>query len=634
MSTCNENVSNTNDNTHYESIFDAIEFFSQKFNMGQIIDYAFNFCNDLLKPSEMVLWRLNEEQTEYIISHQKGIHHSFSFSYNEDYNKIVYFHAGLLYKKHIVDLLPNEIYNLYTPDFCIPLVMDKKFYGFITLKRTDEYPFHSEDYDLACALMNLFYNSLTHYFSSQTLENTKSKLDEKIFNLFAINQSTKAILSERSLVQLYDLAISIFSELTQSRFTTFFIKNPISENYDLTSYKDVNEYTTNLDITLYEKPIDEDNLPILVDMSNDFLRGLFVNKFFNGNEIIDKINPSYIVLLKKSSQLVGFVTLGKKVNDKDYDSSIFELVESLASATYVAINNAFYIEEINKQKNVINNKLNDLIKLNNLLKTINSAQSSQNIIKLVMRALTIHFDVEMGFFATYDQCNSAFNIAYGINIGENHNLNIGMFSSFNPLFEGDTIIEYKEDKVYSYFTRDLIHSFNLSPSGVILVPVYINGKENLELMGFFAILRNKNNAIVTEENIVTFNAIATHIGPIIYQLKNTEAIKDNYCPNYTKQFLSTLKREIEDAKDFSLELYVIHIYTGKKVAFNPITTDYNLKEQFTKVFPIDNGNIFIITNEASKLPWVETFSKESNTYCTTYTLDKDFIDYDNFINLF
>ena len=55
------------------------------------------------------------------------------------------------------------------------------------------------------------------------MQNAKSELDEKVFNLFAINQSSKVLLSELDLSVLYNLSIDVFSELTQSALTSFFL---------------------------------------------------------------------------------------------------------------------------------------------------------------------------------------------------------------------------------------------------------------------------------------------------------------------------------------------------------------------------------------------------------------------------
>lgn len=613
----------------YSGIISAIEFFSQRFEIEQLISYAFDFSHDLLLPDQIVLWSLKDGV--YHIGQSKGYDESFSFQYLEQYDQIVYFHAGLLYDKNIATLLPPEIRELFKPDFCIPLIMDKSFFGLIALKRSSDNLFTPEDEIFAGALMNLFSTALTNYSSYKHLEKTKIQLDEKIFNLFAMNQSTKALLSELSLDNLYDLAISVFSELTQSSFTTFFIKDPISENYQLMSYKNVHAHNLNLEMTLYENKEQVNGMPVLIDMAKKKNRDLFISTFINGQEIIDKINPFYVVLLKKSTQLVGFVTLGSKVNDTHYDNSIFELVESLASATYIAINNAFFIQEINEQKKMVHTKLNEMIKLNLLMKNINSAQTYEKVITLVMNTLNVSFGLDMGFFALYNSDKNTFALSNKFNM-KNKIHEIEMPPEWMPLLNGESIITYEEDKVEKYIPRQIIITFMKNASGVVIIPIYIK-QLSIHLIGFFAMFSNRSKTLVTEENLVSFDAIATHIAPVIHQLLYAEGIMNTYEPDHGYFFLKQLKKEVEEAIDFGLDLYVIHIYHKNPVHFKTITIAKPLKEHFKNCYPTDKRNIFILTNKTTDLLTVEEYMTESHLK-KVYQLGSDFEDYAAFLKIF
>ncbi|TCT11691.1 hypothetical protein EDC18_11536 [Natranaerovirga pectinivora] len=622
------NTSKLTTANNYSSILKAIDFFTQRFDIDQIIEYAFTFCKEILKPDTIILWTLKENN--FSVSHSNIENAHYSFPYCNRYDEIVYFHAGLIYKDNLSNLLPKEIQNKYDPDFCIPLIMDKGLYGIIALNRHTENPFDTEDELLASSLMNLFSMSLTNYIFYKNLEETKIKLNEKVFNLFAINHSTKALLSELSLDNLYDLAIGVFSELTQSSFTTFFIKDSISENYKLMNYRNVDLYSTSLELTLFENKNCSFNLPIVIDMSIDHLKDRFIQTFYNGNEILTKINPSYIVLIKKNNALVGFVTLGEKVNGADYDPSIFELVESLASSTYIAINNSLYFEEIKKQKNLVNSKLNELIRLNNLMKNINTATSLERTISLVMNTLNISFDVDMGFFALYDSQLHQFTVSYNLNIMPN-NCIIKVSPKLMPLLEGYKVIEYNVDYLSDYLTPDLLELLNESASGLVMIPIYIQNTE-IELIGFFAILKNKNSVLLTDENIVSYNAIATHIAPVIYQLKNIDTIKQSYLPNYPKQFIDKLEAEMRDALDFELDLYILHIYCHKKSSLYPMSITNTILNKYKKVYPIDYNTMFIISNDRLELEAIVPLIVDGYNYYY-YTFKKDFNDLKSFESL-
>lgn len=621
-------LSNTQSN-RYSGIISAIEFFSQRFELDQLMTYAFEFCNNLLLPDKMVLY--HNTNGFYSIFEAKGYDENFFFEYDDHYNQIVYFHAGLLYEKQISTLLPLEINELFKPDFCIPLIMDKSFFGLIAVQKNS--PFDAEDEIIASALMNLYSTALTNYSSYKDLETTKIQLDEKIFNLFAMNHSTKALLSELTLSSLCELAISVFSELTQSSFTTFFIKDSISENYKLMSFKNVKEHTLNLNIELFPETNQVAMLPVLIDMNIKKSADLFLSNFFNGEVIINKINPEYIVLLKKSSQLVGFVTLGTKVNDTFYDNSIFELVESLASATYIAINNAIYIEEIEKQKKSIVNKLNDLQNLNMLMKNMNSAQTHDQVISLVMNTLNVTFGIEMGFFALFNYKEQAFNVCNTININENLK-QIKMTNSFLPLFEGEPLVIYEEDKIIDFLPNEVIDAFLKPAAGLVLIPVYIKIVD-IQLIGFIALLSSRTKSFITEENLVSFDAIATHIAPVIHQLQYAERIKRTYQPDYSYMFLDNLNLQLEEAVEFSLDLYIVHAYHQGMIHFAQSSLSKLLQESFKNVYNIDNRNTFIITNNPSDLIQLqEILSDNPNYHSKTYLLGKDFEDYNSFVKIF
>lgn len=612
----------------YNGLVNAIEFFSMRFEIDQLLCYAFDFTYELIAPDKMILWHLKDQK--FVSDYKLGYAREFTFDYHSKYDQIVYFHAGLMQQKEIATLLPEDILQLYSPDFCIPLIMDKDFYGFIALQRNPDHPFTSEDQVLAVALMNLFSTALTSYSSYAKLAKTKSQLDEKIFNLFAMNQSTKALLSELSLKNLYDLSISVFSELTQSSFTAFFIKDEVSENYQLKSYQTVRFTDKKIDITLYESDTHDFNIPVVIDMSNEYVRNSFLSHFYNGQEIIEKINPIYIIALQKEGKLVGFVTLGEKVNTTKYDQSIFELVESLASATFIAINNAMHIEKISQQKVIINNKLTELIKLNNLMKNINSADTYNKVISLVMDTLDHTFGVEMGFFGLYNDDLQKFEITGRLNM-EDSCQEIPVSDHLNLLFEGQPIIEYNSEMVDMILPNYLLIDTNLESTGVVLFPVHIK-MIGIQLIGFIAILKNRSNLLITDENLVSFEAIATHVAPVIYQLQYAEKIKQIYQPDYSHLFIKQFEIDIREALEFSLELFVIHFSKKTSLSFETTYTE-DISMFFKRIYPVDKQNILVLTNKEKELTALNELNSEDFIY-NIYQLRNDFNSVDDFKKLF
>jgi hypothetical protein len=83
----------------------------------------------------------------------------------------------------------------------------------------------------------------------------------------------------------------------------------------------------------------------------------FNSLFREGITAVAPLKPMYIVLILKNGRVQGFVTLGRTMTGNEYKKSIFELIESLASSTYIALSNAQYLKQVNDQKKLIQNKL-------------------------------------------------------------------------------------------------------------------------------------------------------------------------------------------------------------------------------------------------------------------------------------
>ncbi len=96
----------------------------------------------------------------------------------------------------------------------VPLITDGLLFGFIIIGSKD---FGDDDYIISEALMRLINTALENYSRYEDLSKVNKELDEKIFNLLSINQSSKALLSELQIDALYDLAVDVFSVAYQKQ---------------------------------------------------------------------------------------------------------------------------------------------------------------------------------------------------------------------------------------------------------------------------------------------------------------------------------------------------------------------------------------------------------------------------------
>ncbi|MCD8500568.1 MAG: GAF domain-containing protein [Bacillaceae bacterium] len=126
----------------------------------------------------------------------------------------------------------------------IPLIIDSELFGFIISNGKIINAFEEDDFHILNALMRLFNNALENSRHFEDLKKSNAILDQKLFNLFIINQSTKVLLSELDIDQLTATATDVFSEVSGSQVTTLGIYDELTEKVKLASYRNVRSFTT------------------------------------------------------------------------------------------------------------------------------------------------------------------------------------------------------------------------------------------------------------------------------------------------------------------------------------------------------------------------------------------------------
>ncbi|HEX3029134.1 MAG TPA: GAF domain-containing protein, partial [Clostridia bacterium] len=187
----------------YSGLLQAIEFFSQKLNFDQIEDAAFDFSNELLTLEKSAIFVLRGNK--FILKKLKGLERAAEYVDNKkELGNIALFHGTLMHGKDILHkYFSAEIIDAYKVTISVPLIIENYLYGFIFISSKTLGEMKEDDYIILEALMKLFNNALENYKRYEELQKVNRELDEKIFNLFAINQSTKALLSELDLEMLY-----------------------------------------------------------------------------------------------------------------------------------------------------------------------------------------------------------------------------------------------------------------------------------------------------------------------------------------------------------------------------------------------------------------------------------------------
>lgn len=608
----------------FEKLVHAIEFFSQRFSLEDITSYIYEFTQKLLEVQECDVYVV--EKGSYLrkcsMNHCVG---EGSFFKEVKHDQSVYFHAGLMEYEFLQTMVPKEALTRKI-HYAIPLIMDKSLYGMVLVGFEDKPD--RNDLIVSEALMNLFSLSLTNFENYEKLDHAKSQLDAKVFNLFAINQASKALLSVLDIRDLSELSLSVFSELTQSRVTSLFLRDEISGQFHCEGVIDVFNKIKKIPMNFQRNLQSSQEIRVVIDWSDQKQRSEFQEAFSQSIDLLERFEPRYIVNLINDRELLGFVTLGNKVNQEMYERDVFELIESLASATYIAVSNAKHLQEIADQKKIIQDKFERLQRLNRLIKNMNSATHIQYLMELTLETIRISFGYKTSFFALYQPAEKTFLIEHALNLRLSDNT-LQLYDELQDLLEGKMVVEYRKDDLVNLFYEVLDEEeFDLL-QGLIMIPILFDGEEE-ELIGVIALLDVEQGGLVTEENILTLETIANHIAPVVKQLRLVEVMEKKYEKNMKLAFLEQLRASIEDTDYNDSPFYVIGL---KSKRFDLFDTTFltEVCQQYRYSFGIDNNHVFILAytkEEAQRILNQHTIDSDTCLieYPITASSEKEMLD--------
>ncbi|WP_024832723.1 GAF domain-containing protein [Ruminiclostridium josui] len=615
----------------YNGLMQAIEYFSQKLVFEQIIDAAFDFINELLLINNAIVYVL--EESIYTAKRVKGFKDYVKEIENtSNFENLATFYGNILYEKEkIVRFFDSEMITNMDINAVVPLIIEGKLYGFIMINGKD---FSDDDYIILESLMRLINNALENYSRYESLAKVNKVLDEKIFNLFAINQSSKVLLSELRIDALYDLAVELFSELTRSTVTGFILFDERSHRYILKGFKDVFYKIKDIFVSIeLNKNYKIDSNKVIIDLENPKDRDYFFNLFEDSEEQVKAFNAKYIVIIIKESQILGFVTLSDTVTGDKYSSGIFELIESLASSMYIALSNADLFKQVNEQKQIIQRKLDKLVSLNKLTKNISSSLRIETLMEVTAKTLEISFNMQKGLLCLYDKESNEFSVSESIGLDGNLDKCIIPNDKWRRVFEGDYIYEIGQDKVTEYMGYEAAEKVGES-QGILIVPIYVDTLE-VELLGAIVIFKYDGLQLDNEENLITLETIAGHIAPVLKNLLVIQMQQRFMLPNYVELFKNELKHEVKAAMDYNINLSVIQVEDKRDFIFKGTSIIDSIKDNFKKVYPFSYNNVFIIENDDENI-------EDRIIKCTGVTdlkirkmvLGKDFKNFANFFDLF
>ena len=529
------------------ALLEAIDFFTQKFSIHQLSSYAFEFVNQILSLQSSAMF-LKEGEAFVLKKHFNYDVHEYAIPDTPKLQRIATFHGNIL-TSNFESYFESKDIEALNPRLIIPMIIKDLLYGFIVSDCKNECYLSNNELHLSKALMQLINNALESSKNFSDLEQTNKQLDQKIFNLFSINQSSRMLLSELDLNKLYSLAIDIFSELTSSRITSFGLYDEIRDRIVLRGYRDV--YSSKKQTCEFE----------LQDTNYKGYRVVFhyhkdkekLQNIFKNYDDFQLMDAEYIILIVKE-KVLGFVTISKPVNDRDYDQSLFELIESLAASTYISFKNAIYFNEIDQQRKSIQQKLHALTNLNLLIKNINCCSTLEELCDISVKTLQYSFGIKKALIAMRE--NDQYIIKNSI--GYTPSTYELILNNIWADIYADSVSCYIAEEVPAYFSEEFLKELG-GCSCLVISPLH-TGNEDLEEdslpLGYIVVFAASQS--LKEEEVLLIETMANSIAPVINHLQTVSQIKQEYVINQQERFLKSLQHRLNNKQEYSIDFYLYY----------------------------------------------------------------------------
>ncbi|HHW23257.1 MAG TPA: hypothetical protein GXX26_10325 [Clostridiaceae bacterium] len=622
---------NRTDLYRYNGLLEAIRFFSNRLTLDQITDAAFDFVNELLTVHKSAMYLLKNNGYELV--KQRGYKSTHTrIEITRELDQFALYVGNVINGRNaLTQYFETDLLDELEASVMLPLLLEDKLYGFFLLSGRITASFNDNDIFVCTTLMNLFNNSLENSNRLERLRIINHELDEKIFNLFAINQSARAMLTEHRLEQLYGLAVDVFSELTQSAHTGFILYDEPSEKYALKAYRNVFDTSGKMETFSLDMDPDVHNEKQILDLSDENDLDCFCRMFAGGKELLDYLNASYVVFIFGDFQkILGFVTLGRTVTGNEYKKSAFELVNSLASYTFIALSNALLIETVNRQKMQLQEKLDRLIKLNRLSKNINSALDSSTLIELTLETLVVSFGVQSAMITLYDEENNCLNINNATDLSLVDSV-IPMNPSLEQLKKGRIIFESDSDMVSSIIGYELANALS-DNSGILIIPMTLDRYETV-LIGAIIIFKLKDGLLSNEENTLTFETVANQIAPLINGFTSLEKQQNLLRQDASKVFLMNLQEQIRECRTYDFDMEIIRIIDMDATPYRESNVPAILSNIVKDVFPVSYAQteVFVMQDFEYNYSIVSNALAGMNVNIRRLRYNRDFVDMESFL---
>lgn len=539
----------------YEALLRSIDFFSQNLHLEQITQYGFKLFEDLVQPAQAVLYLKTEDR--YSAIYQSGFNLSMpEIPFQKAHTNFAVFSGFILEHRSAMErFFSKDILDLFNVEYIMPLISGNQLMGFIFYNGCNTTP----KADVAFMtrfnhMLNLSLEKACRFLEGKKM---KDEIDKRLFNLASLSHTTRLLLSELETENIYNLCIDVIRELTSSSATSFLTVDPVTGHLITRAYKDIVKFDKKVFSIKFNDPyIVPKQIIFHISRDHGLLADIFVNP-----EDFRAAGAQYVVLLI-TDRIIGCITIGEPVGTVDYDDKLLEQIENVAGLVHLALTNASQFEQILEQKQFMENQTKLLKKVNRSVKTINSAESLDELCQITMDTLQYAFGVEAGFIAAYSNGRIEVKSPIGFEAAE---LEAICQKQFEFQINDELLISYTKPNLDLYFCESLANKLP-EANCIIIAPIQTIGW-CCQPLGCIVILRL--SSALREEQAILVDSLANSIAPVVKQFYQIEEMQRNYKPDPEIGIKALYDSYQHDKDAFGID-YAVHMKHLESVPFSKV----------------------------------------------------------------
>lgn len=538
-----------------ENLISAIDFFSQNLHLDQIVEYGFKLYCSIENPISSSIFWLNEDKLRYTQVHIQG-----DFPVLEDVEKneshdMFAVRNGFILKdrekqKRYFD---EDFLKRSQAESVMPLIVEDLLLGFIfTRHDSEEISLGDECLIRFNLLLNLALEKASRYVER---ENFRKELDRRIFNIDALSQTMRLVLSELSVEHLLNIAMDILREMTTSPVTSIGIYDNQEKILKIEKYFNVFDAKNYFDaIHLKTNEIQSGQMVFDYPQDREALK-----VYFDDLTIFERLEAEKVIFIYKKT-ILGFITLAPPLNEKPYDHQLIQRIEDLVALFQLGITNAKLFESVKEQRDISRQNFMALKHMNKMIKSINDSESMDEIIENIFEAFSLSFGVTQAFMIEYKP-HLVHNKYLGFSKPQVTHLVYEILKADPQAFNKLTVL-------YTRFSiKDALGEGVLKALGegncLMILPIFIDRYERQDL-GAFVITHTKKRLHETQYTML--ETLSQSVAPVLAHLNIIDHYKKDYQLKPYNALTEAIKQYAEDYHHYGIPYY----FWYKKMKCEPL----------------------------------------------------------------